>query len=74
MTAAGFCRTRDVRCVSLRMRDGTYGLLGLDIVGVGGHWVRGLDLLLDDGRHLEAVTVSTHIAHRKWSPRPYIFG
>jgi len=29
-----------------------YGLLGSDVVGVGGHGLRGLDLLLDDGRHL----------------------
>jgi hypothetical protein len=42
------------------MRDETYGLLGLDIVGVGGHWVGGLDLLLDDGRHFEAIPISTH--------------
>jgi hypothetical protein len=29
-----------------------YGLLGGDALGVGGHGLRGLDLLLDDGRHL----------------------
>lgn len=29
-----------------------YGLLSGDALGVGGHGLRGLDLLLDDGRHL----------------------
>jgi len=32
--------------------EGPYGLLGSDVIGVSGHGLRGLDLLLDDGRHL----------------------
>lgn len=33
----------------------TYWLLDLDVGGLGGHWLRGLDLLLDNGcgRHGE---------------------
>ncbi len=33
---------------------GTYGLLRGDGLGGGGHGLRGLDLLLDDGRHLRS--------------------
>lgn len=44
--------------VSLKNRNedrkgrGAYGLLGGNALGVGGHGLGGLDLLLDDGRHL----------------------
>ncbi len=32
---------------------GAYGLSDLDVAGAGGHGLRGLDLLFDDGRHFE---------------------
>jgi hypothetical protein len=36
-------------------REGAYGLLGCDGGDVGGHGLGGLDLLLDDGRHLRGL-------------------
>jgi hypothetical protein len=47
---------------------GTHGLLGLDGVGLSGHWGRGLDLLLDDrhgGRTVELWWLGTEAVNRQ---------
>lgn len=54
----GLChRVRVSRSLGLKEHDGfgaerkTYGLSGLDTVGLGGHLLRDLGWLLNDGRH-----------------------
>ena len=56
--AAGFCTYWLDMPLRYWERKLTYWLLDFDVIGIDGHWLRGLDLLLDDGRHLSAVSVS----------------
>jgi hypothetical protein len=56
--AAGFCGEGNSQHRSIEKEHCgalTYWLLSLDAVGAGGHWLWGLDLLLDNliGRHFE---------------------
>jgi len=49
-----------------------YGLLGSDVRGIGGHGLGGLNLLLDNGRHLPLDQYSTHSIPLKFQSIPWL--
>jgi len=49
-----------------------YGLLGSEVRGIGGHGLGGLNLLLDNGRHLPLDQYSTHSIPLKFQSIPWL--
>jgi hypothetical protein len=83
MAGAGFYSTRN----NQQLRQGelagatewgekegrsAYGLLGSDVQGIGGHGLRGLNLLLDNGRHLPLDQYSIHTIPLKFQSIPWL--